>query len=61
MRQLFERQGAIVSRVLRTQLGPVRLERTLARGRFRELTAEELQLLTAAPAEPAPPVQELSE
>ncbi len=61
VRQLFERQGAIVSRVLRTQLGPVRLERTLARGRFRELTAQELQLLTAAAAEPAPPVQELSE
>lgn len=51
VRQLFERQGALVSRVLRTQLGPVRLERTLARGRFRELTQEELRaLLPEAPA-----------
>jgi len=45
VRQLFERQGALVSRVLRTQLGPVRLERTLARGRFRALTQEELDAL----------------
>ena len=29
VRQLFERQGALVSRVLRTKLGPLTLERTL--------------------------------
>jgi 23S rRNA pseudouridine2605 synthase len=45
VRQLFERQGALVSRVLRTRLGPVMLERTLARGRFRELTQGELRAL----------------
>jgi 23S rRNA pseudouridine2605 synthase len=45
VRQLFERQGALVSRVLRTQLGPVRLERSLARGQFRELTQEEARAL----------------
>ncbi|HEY0768668.1 MAG TPA: S4 domain-containing protein [Steroidobacteraceae bacterium] len=45
VRQLFERQGALVSRVLRTQLGPVALERSLARGQFRELTQEELRAL----------------
>ena len=45
VRQLFERQGALVSRVLRTQLGPVRLERSLARGQFRELTPEEARAL----------------
>ena len=45
VRQLFERQGALVSRVLRTQLGPVTLERSLARGRFRELTQEEVRAL----------------
>jgi 16S rRNA U516 pseudouridylate synthase RsuA-like enzyme len=45
VRQLFERQGALVSRVLRTQLGPVALERSLGRGRLRELTQEELRAL----------------
>jgi 23S rRNA pseudouridine2605 synthase len=47
VRQLFERQGALVSRVLRTQLGPLKLERALARGQFRELTADELAALLA--------------
>jgi 23S rRNA pseudouridine2605 synthase len=56
IRQLFERQGAIVSRVLRTRLGTLALERALARGHYRELAPEELQALlsegsqdTAAP------------
>jgi 23S rRNA pseudouridine2605 synthase len=47
VRQLFERQGALVSRVLRTQLGSLALDRHLSRGRFRELSAEELQTLLA--------------
>jgi len=47
VRQLFERQGALVSRVLRTKLGPLSLERTLARGRFRPLTPDELTALTS--------------
>jgi len=47
VRQLFERQGALVSRVLRTQLGPLKLERALARGRCRQLSAEELAAITA--------------
>ena len=51
VRQLFERQGALVSRVLRTKLGPLVLERTLGRGRFRALTLEEVAALTANPAE----------
>jgi 23S rRNA pseudouridine2605 synthase len=46
VRQLFERQGALVSRVLRTHLGPLTLERSLARSQFRELTADELSALT---------------
>lgn len=50
VRQLFERQGARVSRVLRTQLGPVALERSLGRGRFREITQAELRALLAAEA-----------
>jgi 23S rRNA pseudouridine2605 synthase len=47
VRQLFERQGALVSRVMRTHLGPVTLERGLGRGQFRELSEEELQALVA--------------
>ncbi len=50
VRQLFERQGALVSRVLRTKLGPLALERTLGRGRFRTLTPEEVRALTSADA-----------
>jgi 23S rRNA pseudouridine2605 synthase len=45
VRQLFERQGAIVSRVLRTRLGSLALERSLARGHYRELAREELEAL----------------
>jgi 23S rRNA pseudouridine2605 synthase len=48
VRQLFERQGALVSRVLRTHLGPLTLERSLRRGRFRELTQQELGALVTA-------------
>jgi 23S rRNA pseudouridine2605 synthase len=48
IRQLFERQAALVSRVLRTHLGPVTLERSLGRGHFRELSAEELRALLSA-------------
>jgi 23S rRNA pseudouridine2605 synthase len=48
VRQLFERQGALVSRVLRTQLGSLALDRLLSRGQFRELTGEELEALLAA-------------
>jgi 23S rRNA pseudouridine2605 synthase len=50
IRQLFERQGVVVSRVMRTGLGEIRLTRDLGRGHFRELSAEE-----AASLEPAAP------
>ncbi|GAC1698753.1 MAG: 23S rRNA pseudouridine(2605) synthase RluB [Steroidobacteraceae bacterium] len=50
VRQLFERQGALVSRVMRTHLGPVTLERALGRGQFRELTPGELTALLPAGA-----------
>ena len=53
VRQLFERQGAIVSRVLRTRLGPLALERTLARGHYRELAREELEALMSEGADAA--------
>jgi 23S rRNA pseudouridine2605 synthase len=53
LRQLLERQGAQVSRVLRTRLGPLALERSLGRGRFRELSQEELRtLLSGGEASP---------
>lgn len=48
VRQLFERQGAIVSRVLRTRLGTIALDRALARGHFRELDGEEVRALLLA-------------
>ena len=48
IRQLFERQGAMVSRVLRTRLGTVTLDRSLARGRSRLLDDEAATLLLAA-------------
>lgn len=51
VRQLFERSGALVSRVLRTRLGPLTLERSLKRGQFRELTAEELGALVSSSSE----------
>ena len=48
VRQLFERQGAMVSRVLRTRLGTVTLDRSLPRGRSRLLTDEEATTLMTA-------------
>ena len=41
LRQLLERQGIALSRVLRVRLGPLALERSLARGHSRELSVEE--------------------
>lgn len=53
LRQLVERQGATISRLMRIRIGSLKLERSLARGRWRELTAEELNglLNPVAPAE----------
>jgi 23S rRNA pseudouridine2605 synthase len=45
IRQLFERQGALVSRILRTNLGSLALDRHLSRGQFRELAPTELETL----------------
>ncbi|MDE2220007.1 MAG: rRNA pseudouridine synthase [Gammaproteobacteria bacterium] len=55
LRQLIERQGATVSRLMRIQLGTLRLERSLPRGRWRELTADEVNaLLNPVPPGDAP-------
>jgi 23S rRNA pseudouridine2605 synthase len=59
LRQLLERQGLSVSRLLRTRLGTLQLGRTLPRGRWRELEPEEVDALlrprAQALAEPGNP------
>jgi 16S rRNA U516 pseudouridylate synthase RsuA-like enzyme len=45
IRQLFERQGALVSRVLRVAVATVRLDKSLLRGQFRQLSDEEIAAL----------------
>lgn len=56
LRALVERQGATVSRVLRTALGGLALERTLGRGQVRQLgEAEIAQLLGSREMEADPP------
>jgi 23S rRNA pseudouridine2605 synthase len=52
VRQLFERHGATVSRVLRVRFGALVLDRSLPRGRSRPLTNEELAALSG-PLTPA--------
>jgi 23S rRNA pseudouridine2605 synthase len=50
IRQLFERQGVLVSRILRVSMGAVALDKSLSRGQFRQLTDEEIEsLLRPAP------------
>jgi 23S rRNA pseudouridine2605 synthase len=51
VRQLFERQGALVSRVLRVSMGSLKLDKTLSRGQFRQIEDDEIQALLK-PAEP---------
>jgi 23S rRNA pseudouridine2605 synthase len=55
IRRLFERQGALVSRVQRTSLGPLTLTRDLNRGQFRTLSDEEAAALSAAAPPPKRP------
>lgn len=49
LRALVERQGALVSRVLRVGLGGLKLERTLGRGQVRQLTEAEIDALLQPP------------
>jgi 23S rRNA pseudouridine2605 synthase len=53
LRQLLERQGVTVSRLLRIRLGSLLLERSLPRGRSRELSAEEIAALLTPSLPPA--------
>jgi 23S rRNA pseudouridine2605 synthase len=45
IRQLFERQGVLVSRVLRVSMGAVQLDKSLSRGNFRQLDEDEIASL----------------
>jgi 23S rRNA pseudouridine2605 synthase len=45
LRQLLERQGVAVSRLMRVRLGSVQLERSMPRGRWRELLPAEIDSL----------------
>ena len=51
IRQLFERQGALVSRVLRISMGTLKLDKSLSRGQHRQLENDEIQALLK-PVEP---------
>jgi 23S rRNA pseudouridine2605 synthase len=50
IRQLFERQGALVSRVMRISMGSLALDKSLSRGQYRQLTEEEVAALLKPPA-----------
>jgi 23S rRNA pseudouridine2605 synthase len=54
VRRLFESQGLTVSRLMRTQYGPIVLDRALGRGKSRDLEGEELAALYAAAGLPPP-------
>lgn len=54
IRQLFERQGALVSRIMRISMGSLALDKTLSRGQYRQLEEEEIAKLMAKPATAAP-------
>ena len=54
IRQLFERQGALVSRVMRISMGSLALDKTLSRGQYRQLEEAEIEAMLAAPAISAP-------
>jgi len=55
IRQLFERQGVLVSRILRVSLGAVKLDKSLARGQFRQLDEADVEaLLSPGPESDGP-------
>jgi 23S rRNA pseudouridine2605 synthase len=55
IRQLFERQGVLVSRILRVSMGTLALDKSLSRGQFRQITDEEIEaLLRPAPETSGP-------
>ncbi len=50
IRQLFERQGALVSRVMRISMGSLALDKTLSRGQYRQLEDSDIEALLEPPA-----------
>jgi 23S rRNA pseudouridine2605 synthase len=54
LRALVERQGGVVSRVLRVQFGPLLLDRGLPRGQVRALEEADIGALIAAAEAPPP-------
>ena len=54
LRALVERQGGVVSRVLRVQFGPLQLDRGLPRGQVRALEESDPEALMAAGEQPPP-------
>jgi 23S rRNA pseudouridine2605 synthase len=54
IRQLFERQGALVSRVMRISMGKLALDKTLSRGQYRQLEDDEVAALLSSPATSEP-------
>ena len=50
IRQLFERQGVLVSRVLRVSVGALKLDKALSRGQYRQLEEAEIHGLLEPPA-----------
>ena len=54
IRQLFERQGALVSRIMRISMGSLVLDKTLSRGQYRQLEEDDIAKLLAKPATAAP-------
>ena len=51
IRQLFERQGALVSRVMRISMGSLALDKALSRGQYRQLEEDEIDALLNPPAD----------
>jgi 23S rRNA pseudouridine2605 synthase len=58
LKGLFERSGFEPNRVMRTRVGPIAMDRVLARGRSRLMTEDELKALRElAASQPAPVVK----
>jgi 23S rRNA pseudouridine2605 synthase len=53
IRQLFERQGVLVSRILRVSMGKVKLDKSLSRGQFRQLESDDIDGLLRPAADTA--------
>jgi 16S rRNA U516 pseudouridylate synthase RsuA-like enzyme len=53
IRQLFERQGVPVSRILRVSMGAIALDKSLSRGQLRQLEEDEIESLVSSARESA--------